>query len=148
MLHCVPGLRVSAASLGSEVLLGPAGAAVVAVIGAEGALASNTVVTGEAVAGAGGAVARALVGALGPRVQVVRVHDITNPGKVLRTGAKRAVGSGPLGLTVEAGKALAVVVGFAGSVVGAVVLAHAALAVSSLVEGDLAPGLSLVGGSG
>lgn len=80
-------------------------------------------------------------------MEVVGVHDVTNPSEVLGAGAKRAVRSSPFGLAIESGEALAVVVGLAGSVVGAVVLAHTSLAVSSLVVSDLAPGLGLVGGS-
>lgn len=117
VLHGVPGLGVGAASLGGKVLLGPAGSAVVTVIGAQGTLASNTVITGEAVAGAGGSVASALVGALHPRVKVVGVHHISDPSEVLGAGALRAIGAGPLRLTIQAGETLAIVVGLACSVV-------------------------------
>jgi hypothetical protein len=100
VLHGVPGGGVGAAGLGGQVLLGPAGAAVVAVIGAQGTLARYTIVSGEAVASTGGAVATTLVGALHPRVQVVGIYDISDPGEVLGASSLRAVRTSPLGLTI------------------------------------------------
>lgn len=144
VLHGIPRLRVCAASLGSQVLLGPAGSAVIAVVGAKGTLASNTVVSGETVASAGGTVARTFVGALCPRVKIIGVHDISDPSKILRAGTKRAVRAGPLRFAIETRKTLAVIVCFTSSVVGAMIFAHASLAVSSLVEGNLSPRLCLV----
>jgi len=144
VLHGIPRLRVGAASLGGEMLLGPAGAAVIAVVGAEGTLASNTVVAREAVAGSGSAVAGSLVGAFSPRVEIIGIHDVSNPSKVLGASALGAIRAGPFRLAVETRETLAVIVCFAGSVVGAVVLAHTSLAVSSLVKGNLSPRLSLV----
>lgn len=144
MLHGIPRLSVSATGLGGEVLLRPAGAAVVAVVGAESTLASNSVVAGEAVAGTGGAIASALVGALHPRVKIVGVDYVSHPGEVLGAGALGAVGTSPLSLTIETSEALAVVVGLACAVIGAVVFTKTSLAVSSLVVGDLTPRLGLV----
>jgi hypothetical protein len=139
VFHGIPRGVVGAAGLVREVLLGPAGAAVVAVIGAGRALACNAVIAGEARTLAGLTVARSLVRALHPRVQVVGVDHITNPGEVARAGAQRAVGAGPLRLAVQAGEAFAVVVHLTRAVVGAVVLAQAAVSVAALVPGDLAP---------
>ena len=96
MLHSVPGRGVGAARLGSQVLFRPAGAAVIAVVGAQRALAGHTVVAREAGAGAAGAVAGSLVGALHPGMQVVGVHHVSHPCEVLGTGALRAVGAGPI----------------------------------------------------
>ena len=144
VLHGIPRLRVCAASLGSQMLLRPASAAVIAIVGAEGTLASNTIVAREAVASTGGTVAGSLVGALSPRVKVIGIHDVSHPSEVLGAGALRAIRAGPFRLSVETSKALAVVVCLAGSVVGTVVLAHTSLAVSSLVKGNLSPRLSLV----
>jgi len=64
MLEGVPGLSVDAVSLRGEVLLGPADTTFVAVVGAYRSLASNTLVTREALARTRLAVASALVGAL------------------------------------------------------------------------------------
>ena len=61
MLHGVPGLLVGTADFGGQVLLWPAGAAVVAVLGAGGALAGDALVAREARALAGFAVAETLV---------------------------------------------------------------------------------------
>lgn len=144
MLHGIPRLSVSATGLGGEVLLRPAGAAVVAVVGAESTLASNSVVAGEAVTGTGGAIASALVGALHPRVKIVGVDYVSNPGEVLGAGALRAVGTSPLSLTIETSEALAIIIGLACAVIGAVVFTKTSLAVSSLVVGDLTPRLGLV----
>jgi len=146
VLHGVPGRAVEPARLGGQVLLGPARAAVVAVVGAHGSLARDAVVAGEAGAGAGLAVAGALVGALHPGVHVVRVDDVSDPGKVAGAGAQGAVGARPFWLAVEAGEALAVVVHLAGAVVGAVVLAQAPLAVAALVPSHLSPSLGFESG--
>jgi len=149
VFHGVPRSVVGAAGFVCKVLLGPASTAVIAVIRAGRTLACNTIITREALALASLAVARSLVGALHPGVQVVRVDDITNPGEVARAGAQRAVGAGPLRLAVQTCEALAVVVHLACAVVGAVILAQTAVAVAALVPGDLAPCLrSESGGTG
>jgi hypothetical protein len=99
VLHGVPRGRVQPVGLGREVLLGPAGAAVVAVLGAKRALAGDAVVAREARTRARFPVAHALVAALLPRVHVVGAEDGADPGKVLGAHALRAVGARPLGLT-------------------------------------------------
>jgi hypothetical protein len=124
------------------VLLWPAGALHVAVVGAHGTLASNTIITSKAVAAAGLAVTASLVGALRPWVQVVLVDDTSDPGVVLGAGAQRAVGTGPLGLAVKTQVAVAVVVQLASAVAGTGVLAQTSLAVAALVPSDLTPALS------
>jgi len=121
VLHGIPSQCVISSALGSQVLLGPAGATVVAVIGADGSLASYTFVSGEALAGTNLAVAQTSVGALRPRVEIIGVDNSANPCKVLGAGSQGAVRAGPLGLSVEADEAVAVVVHLAGAVVGAVV---------------------------
>jgi len=146
MLHGIPSHCVNSSALGSQVLLGPAGATVVAVIGADGSLASYTFVSGEALAGTNLAVAQTSVGALRPRVEIIGVDNSANPCKVLGAGSQGAVRAGPLGLSVEADEAVAVVVHLASAVVGAVVLAETAHAVSLLVPRDLAPALLVEGG--
>lgn len=144
VLHGVPGRGVGAAGFGGEVLLGPASAAVIAVVGAECALASNTIVAREAVAGTSGTITRALVGALHPWVKVIGVHDVSDPSEVLGAGALRAIRAGPLRFTIKTSEAFAVVIGFTCSVVGAMVLAHTSLAVSALVESNLSPRFGFV----
>merc|ERR1719498_632640 len=72
----VPGRGVHASGLVGEDALGEADAAVVAVLRAGLALAGDTVVAVEAFTGAGLAVADALVGALDPWMQIVRVYDV------------------------------------------------------------------------
>ena len=130
-------------------LLGPACSAVIAVVGAKSSLTSDTIVTREATAGAGGTVASPFIGALDPRMEIVRIHHVSDPSEVLGAGALRAIWTGPFGLTIQTCEAQAVVVELAGAVVGAVVLAEAALSVSSLIKSDLTPSLSSVGrGSG
>lgn len=117
MLHGIPRSSVCAGDLGSQVLLRPTSAAIVTVVVADGSLASNTIVAGEAVASTGGTVASSLIGALNPRVKVICVYDLSNPGKVLRAGSLRAIGSGPLGLAVQTGVALAIIVHLASAVI-------------------------------
>lgn len=141
VLHGIPGSLVSAPSLVSQVLLRPARTTVVTVIGAGRTLARNAVVSREALAGAGLAVARALVGALHPGVEVVGVDDITDPGEIAGAGAEGAVWASPLVFTIQTSEALAVGVLLAGAVVGAVVLTQATVAVTALVPGHLPPAL-------
>jgi hypothetical protein len=74
VLHRVPGSAVGTPGLGGEVLLRPAGAAVVAVLGTGGSLAGDAVVAGEALAESRLAVTQALVRALGPRMEVIGTH--------------------------------------------------------------------------
>lgn len=121
-------------------LLGPASSTVVTVVRADGTLASNTLISSKALALTSVTVANSLVRALSPGVKVVGIDHVTNPGKVLGTGALRAIRAGPLSLAINAGVALAVVVELAGSVAGALVLAHTGAAVTSLVPGVLATG--------
>jgi len=139
VLHAVPGSGVQATSLGSQVLLGPAAASVIAVVGAHSTLASHTIVTSEALAGASLAVAHTLVGALSPRVQVVLVDNGSNPGEVLGAGSLRAIRASPLGFAVQTQVAVAVVVQLASTVTRAAVLAKSTLAVAALVPGNLSP---------
>jgi len=144
VFHRVPGSAVSAVGTGSKVLLGPASSTIVTVVRADGTLASNTLVASKALALTSGAVAHTLVGALRPGVEVVGIDNVTNPGKVLGASSQGAIRASPLGLTVDSGVAQAVVVELAGSVSGALVLAHTSTTVASLVPGILAtssPGL-------
>ena len=145
VLHGVPGGRVHSVGLGRQVLFGPARAALVAVLGANGTLARHTVVAGVAGAGAGFPVALALVAALLPRVHVVGAQDGADPGKVLGADALRAIGASPLGLARQTSKALAVRVHLARAVVGAVVLTQTTHAMPLLVRHYLPPCLLGVG---
>lgn len=117
VLHGIPGLRVGAASLGSQVLLGPASAAVIAVIGAHSSLASNAIITGEATASSGGSITGTLVRALSPGVQIVGIDDIADPGEVLGTSSLRAIRASPLRLAIQTSEALAVIVHLASTVI-------------------------------
>jgi len=128
-------------------LLRPACTAIIAVVRAKSSLTSDTIVTREAAAGAGGTIACPFVGALDPRMEIVGIHHVSDPSKVLRAGALRAIWTSPFRLTIQTCEAQAVVVELAGAVVRAVVLAEAALTVSSLVESYLTPSLGRVGRS-
>jgi len=123
MLHGIPRSRICARDLGSQVLLGPASSTIVTVVVADGSLTSNTIVAGKAVASTGSAVASSLVGALNPRVKVIGVDDLSNPGKILGASSLGAIGSGPLCFAVQTSVAFAVIVDLASAVVGARVLA-------------------------
>lgn len=140
VLHGVPGGAISAVGTGSKMLLGPASSTVVTVVGTHGTLASNTLISSEALAVASGTVTHTLVGALRPGVEVVSIDHITNPGEVFGAGSQGAIRAGPLGLTVNTGVAQAVVVELAGSVSRALVLAHTGATVTSLIPGVLAAG--------
>jgi len=71
VLGCVPRGAVRTRSASSKKSLRPAGSSIIAVVGADGALASNTFISGKACAFAGAAVAKALVGALRPGMEIV-----------------------------------------------------------------------------
>jgi len=128
-------------------LLGPACSAVIAVVGTKSSLTSDTIVAREATAGAGGTVASPFIGALDPRMEIIGIYHVSDPSEILGAGALRAIWTGPFGLTIQTCEAQAVVVELAGAVVGAVVLAEAALSVSSLIKSDLTPSLGRVGRS-
>lgn len=104
-------------------LLRPAGASVVAVVGANGALAGHSLVSGKARAQATGSIAEALVRALRPGMQVIRTNHGTHPCEVLRASSQRAIWSGPFGLSGGAVVAQAIIIHLASSVSGAVILA-------------------------
>jgi len=143
----VPGKVVHSIGPGREEFLRETSASVVAVLGTGLSLASNSVVAGEAVASTRLAVASSAVRALGPRVEVISIDNISNPSKVVRASSEGAVGTGPLGHAVEAEVALAVGVGDASAVARAVMLAVAAASVPSLLVPDgLSPGLHVDGG--
>jgi hypothetical protein len=115
VLHSIPGLAVCTIGTAREVLLGPASSTVVTVVRADGTLTRNTFVSCKALALSSAAIADTLVGALSPGVEVVGVDHITDPGKVLGASSQGAIRPRPLGLTVNAGIAQAVVVKFAGA---------------------------------
>lgn len=91
-------------------LLRPAGSSVVAVVGAHGTLARNSIISTEALAQSSLSVAKSLVGAFSPRVQIVLVHHGADPSEVVRAQAERAVGSSPFRLAIETSEAFAVIV--------------------------------------
>ena len=116
VLHGIPRGRVHATNLACQMLLRPAGTSIVTVVGADGTLASNTVITSKTLASPTLSVTDTLVGALSPGVQVVLVDHITDPSKILGAGSQRAIRSHPLSLTVQTQIAVAVVVDFASTV--------------------------------
>ena len=128
-------------------LLGPACAAIIAVVGAKSALACNTFVAGEALAFTSGSVTDTLIGALNPWVKVVVVDNISNPGVVLGASSQRAVSTCVFSLSINTFEASAVVIKLASAMAGALVLAHASLTMATLVPRVLAPSLLDVRGS-
>ena len=98
VLHGVPRSGVNSAGLGSEVLFRPASAAIIAILGTQGALAGNPIVTRETRAGTSFPVAHTLVAALLPRVNVVSADDGSDPCIVLGAHALGAIGASPLWL--------------------------------------------------
>jgi len=83
VLHGIPRLGVDSANLGSQMLLRPASATVVAVAGTNSSLTGDTLVAWETVAGTDLSVAKALVGAFRPRRQVISILNRANPSKIL-----------------------------------------------------------------
>ena len=104
MLEGIPGGGVGGSvSVGSgKGGLGEADSAVVAVGGAHGPLAGHALVSVEALALAGLAVARSLVGALNAGVSIVGLGGNSSPGEAHGAGAEGAVVLGPGGVVVGA----------------------------------------------
>ena len=88
VLESIPGLRVDAVRLGSEVFLRPASASVIAVEGTVRALTGISIVPGKAVAESGRSVADTLVRAFGHGMQIVGIGYLTYPSYIHRTGTK------------------------------------------------------------
>lgn len=116
MLLGIPRSGISAASLIGELLLGETNTGVGALVGADGALASDAVVVGVAHALTSVSVAATLVGALHDGVGVISVLDISNPGGEFRAGSSRAIGESPGRLAVDSVVASALVVSSASTV--------------------------------
>jgi len=144
VLHRVPWGGVNTASFVGKDLLRPASAAIIAVIGAYSSLASNTIISTEALAQSSLSVTQALVRAFSPWLQVVVVHDRTNPSEVVGASAQRAIRTSPFSFSIQTSEAFAVVVEFTSSVVGARVFTKSTLSVSLLVPSHLTPVLGLV----
>jgi hypothetical protein len=142
VLHSIPRSRVGTSNLGSQVLLGPASSSLVAIIRAEGTLASNTIVTREALTSTNLAVTDTLVGAFSGGVKIVGIDNGTNPSLVLGAGTEGAIRAGPLRLAIQTKVAITVAVNHAGSVARARVLAKSTLTVTLLVPSNLSPTLS------
>lgn len=88
VLHGIPRLSVRAIGSMREVLLGPASSTVIAVVRAEGSLASNSFVSDKALALSSSTVADSLVGALSPGMKIVGVDNLTDPGEILGASAE------------------------------------------------------------
>jgi len=110
VFHGIPRSAVGASNLRRQVLLRPARTTVVTVVRANGTLTSNTIITSETLASTGLSVAKTLVGALSPGVQVILVHNATDPSIILRASTERAIGTSPLWLTIQTEIALTVVI--------------------------------------
>lgn len=106
----VPGGAVSSASLGGELRLRITDTIGIAFVGADGTLASDAFVVGEALALASLCITQALIGALDVGVGVIGVLYAANPS--LRFGARPqgAIGARPSGITVRPQIATALVV--------------------------------------
>jgi len=139
MLHGIPRLGIGTTSFGGKQLLRPASASIIAVVGAHSTLASNTIITSKAIANSSRAITDTLVAALRPRMQVVGVHHLADPGEVLGASTQGAIRARPLRLSIETSEALAVVVILTSAVIGTVVLTKSTLAMPSLVPSNLAP---------
>ena len=133
VLHGVPWNCVCATSFRRQMLLRPAAAAVIAVVGANCALAGHSFVPGEARAQTSGSVAETLIRALCPRVQVICANYGTDPCEVLRTSSQRAIWSGPFGFSRRAVVAQAIIIHLTSSVSRTVVLAQTSRTSSSFI---------------
>jgi hypothetical protein len=146
VLHVIPRGIICSSCLGGKVLLRPASTTVITVIRACRTLASNTIISSETLAGTGFTVTGTLVGALNPRVEVIGVDHITNPGEIARTCAKRAIRTSPLCFAIKTSETFAVGVLLACTVVGTVVLTETTVAMTTFVPCDLSPTLIGIGG--
>lgn len=123
LLLSIPGGRVDTTGLRSQLLLGEADTSITASIGADRALAGNSLIVSVALALTGLSIASTLVRALNHGVSIVSVFHSTNPGGIFRAGSARAVGEGPSGLSVDSVVASAFIVSTARSVAIATVRA-------------------------
>lgn len=117
VLHGIPRGRVKAICFRRQMLLGPAGAALVTVVRTQGALAGNTLIASEASALARFSVTKTFVGALHPWMGVVGVDHIPNPSIVRRAGALRAISASPFRLAIKTSETLAIVVHLASAMI-------------------------------
>ena len=121
MLVVVPRSGVLANSRISELLLSEADTVITALVGADGSLASNTFIVGEARALTSLSVADTFVRALNNGVGVVGIINKADPGLVLGAGSAGAISTGPLLLAVHALIACTTIVGTAASVARAAI---------------------------
>ena len=147
MLHGIPGSGVSAGGFRGQVLLWPTSSSVVTVVRTNGSLTSNTFVSSEALALSGSTITNSFVRALNPGMEIIGVHNTTNPSEVLRASAKRAIRTSPFRFAINAGVASAVVIDLTGSMARALVLTHTSFTVAFLVPGHLSPAFFNIGRS-
>lgn len=107
-------------------------------------MASNTVVSRKALADASGAVTSAFVAAFSPRMQVIGIYNVTNPGEIMRASSQGAIRPSPFSLAIQASVALAIVVVFTSAVTRALVLAQSTHSKSALIPNNLTPRFGLV----
>lgn len=119
--------------------LRPTSATIIAVVGAKCTLAGNTIVTWETIAGSTGAIARSLVRAFNPWMQIICINYIANPSVILWTSTLGAVRTCPFRFPVKSGETFTIIIGFTGTMTGTIVLAKTTLTMPSFIPRDLAP---------
>jgi hypothetical protein len=147
MLHGIPGGGVGTRGFRGQVLLWPASSTVVTVVGTDCALTSNTFVSSEALALSSSTITNSFVRALNPGMEIIGVHNTTNPSEVFWASAKRAIRTSPFRFAVDTSVASTVVIELTSSMTRALVLTHTGLAVAFLVPGHLAPAFFNIGRS-
>jgi hypothetical protein len=116
LLLSIPRSGVNTAGFHSQLLLGEADTSIAASIGANRALAGNSVVVGIADTLTGFSIASSLVGALHNGVSIVSVLHSSNPGGIFRAGSSGAIGEGPGRLSIDSVVASAFIISTARSV--------------------------------
>lgn len=139
MLHGVPRLIIHTSSLASKMLLRPASSLIITVIRANGTLTSSSFVASKALTLSRTTITSPFVGTFSPRMHVVRVDGRTNPSKIIRTSARRAIRTSPFSLTIKTLETLAVAIDFASTMARALILTHTRLAVTLLSPHPLTP---------
>ena len=116
MLVGIPGGGVCAGSLSGKLFLSEANTGIGASVGADGSLASDTLIVGEAGALSGGAVTVTLVRALNNGVKVIGRLNVSYPSHGFGASALGAISGSPSGIAILTVVASTLVVDPAGSI--------------------------------
>lgn len=114
-LHRIPGLKIDASCFFGQYTLREARTTIIASLRTHAALTRQTIVSLEAFAPTRATIAETFVRAFRPGMQIVRIHDFSDPGEPLRTRTKRTIRARPLGFSIQTYITLAIGIEFTGT---------------------------------